>query len=209
MIQARLRPSGDRAVLVEVDGLDDALALASALERTRPVGVLDLVPAARTVLVLLDAVVLPLATASLWIRRTAHDADPGLSGTGGRVHDIAVHYDGADVAEVADGLGWSTDELVRRHTATTWRAAFGGFAPGFAYLVALSPWPEIPRRSEPRTRVPAGAVALAAGYSGIYPRSSPGGWQLIGSTEAVLWDAERVPPALLAPGDVVRFRALP
>ncbi|MCJ1672526.1 MULTISPECIES: allophanate hydrolase subunit 1 [unclassified Rathayibacter] len=208
MIPVRLLPSGDRAVLAEVDGLDEALALAAALDRSRPAGVLDLVPAARTVLVVLDES-LPVATASPWILRTAEATEPNVPGTVGRRHEIAVRYDGVDLAEAADALGWTTAELIRRHTATPWRAAFGGFAPGFAYLVALTPWPEVARRAEPRTRVPAGAVALAAGYSGVYPRSSPGGWQLIGSTDAELWDIERLPPALLAPGDEVRFRALP
>ncbi|QHC60844.1 carboxyltransferase domain-containing protein [Rathayibacter sp. VKM Ac-2760] len=205
---ARPLPSGDRAVLVEVGGLDDALALAAALEDSRPPGVLDLVPAALTVLVVLDAS-LPVAAASRWITRTAEAAQPGGPGALGPRHDLPVRYDGPDLAGAAAALGWSSGELVRRHTATPWRAAFGGFAPGFAYLVPLADWPEVPRRAEPRTRVPAGAVALAAGYSGIYPRSSPGGWQLIGSTDAVLWDTDRTPPALLAPGDEIRFRAVP
>lgn len=209
MIAARLLPSGDRAVLVELDGLDEALALRAALESSRPAGVLDLVPAARTVLVVFEARELTAASVSLWIQRTAREADRTGSGAVGGRHEIAVRYDGADLAELADALDWSIDELVRRHCSTVWRAAFGGFAPGFAYLVPLSPWPEVARRAAPRTRVPAGAVALAAGWTGIYPRSSPGGWQLIGSTEAVLWDVERVPPALLAPGDEIRFRALP
>ncbi|NQX15135.1 allophanate hydrolase subunit 1 [Rathayibacter sp. VKM Ac-2857] len=204
----RLLPSGDRAVLAEVDGLDEALALAAALDRFRPAGVLDLVPAAQTVLVVLDSA-LPVAEASRWITRTASATDPAGPAAIGRRHEITVRYDGADLAETASALGWSTAELIHRHTTTPWRAAFGGFAPGFAYLVALAPWPEVARRAEPRTGVPAGAVALAAGYSGVYPRASPGGWQLIGSTDTVLWDTERLPPALLAPGDEVRFLALP
>jgi KipI family sensor histidine kinase inhibitor len=208
VIPVRLLPSGDRAVLAEVGGLDEALALAAALDRTRPAGVLDLVPAARTVLVVQDGS-LPVAAATPWIARTAEAAELRGPGAIGRRHELAVRYDGADLAEAAASLGGSTAELVRRHTTTPWRAAFGGFAPGFAYLVALDPWPEVARRVEPRTRVPAGSVALAAGYSGIYPRPSPGGWQLIGSSDAPLWDAERTPPALLAPGDEVRFRVLP
>ncbi|MDY0911645.1 5-oxoprolinase subunit B family protein [Rathayibacter festucae] len=208
MIPVRLLPSGDRAVLAEVDGLDEALALAAALDRSRPAGVLDLVPAAQTVLVVLDSA-LTVEAASRWITRTASATDPAGPAAIGRRHEIAVRYDGADLAETARTLGWSPAELIHRHTTTPWRAAFGGFAPGFAYLVALAPWPEVARRAEPRTRVPAGAVALAAGYSGVYPRASPGGWRLIGSTDAVLWDTERLPPALLAPGDEVRFLALP
>src|SRR6478752_2421824 len=88
---------------------------------------------------------------------------------------------------------------------TTWRVGFGGFAPGFAYLVDGDPRLHVPRRGEPRTRVPAGSVALAGDFSGIYPQDSPGGWQLIGTTDAVLWDVDRDPPALLAPGTSVRF----
>ena len=206
MIPARLLPSGDRAVLVETGGLDEALALALALEAERPQGVVDLVPAARTVLVVLDPVVLPVSEAGRWIRTVCASADTDAAGATGRLIVVDVEYDGADLTDTATALGWTVGELVRRHTATPWRAAFGGFAPGFAYLVALGDWPEVPRRAEPRTRVPAGSVALAGPYSGVYPRSSPGGWQLIGTTAAVLWDVERTPPALLAPGDEVRFR---
>ncbi|WP_425326975.1 5-oxoprolinase subunit B family protein [Rathayibacter caricis] len=206
MIPVRLLPSGDRAVLVETGGLDEALALALALEAERPQGVVDLVPAARTVLVVLDPDVLPVPEAALWIRVVCASADTDAAGTTGRLIVVDVEYDGADLADTATALGWTVGELVRRHTETGWRAAFGGFAPGFAYLVALGDWPEVPRRAEPRTRVPAGSVALAGPYSGIYPRSSPGGWQLIGTTAAMLWDVERTPPALLAPGDEVRFR---
>jgi KipI family sensor histidine kinase inhibitor len=206
VIAARLLPSGDRAVLVETAGLDGALALALALGAERPRGVVDLVPAARTVLVVLDPVVLPVPEAARWIRAVCASADTDAARTSGRRLVVDVEYDGADLAGTATGLGWTADELVRRHTSTPWRAAFGGFAPGFAYLVALADWPEVPRRAEPRTRVPAGSVALAGPYSGIYPRSSPGGWQLIGTSTAVLWDVERTPPALLAPGDEVRFR---
>ncbi|MBF4461685.1 allophanate hydrolase subunit 1 [Rathayibacter sp. VKM Ac-2878] len=204
-----LLPSGDRALLVEVDVLDAALALSAALDDARPDGVIDLVPAASTVLVVLDPAVLSVARAERWIRDRAESATPDRARVAGRVVDLPVRYDGPDLDQTAALLGWSVGELVRRHSGTRWRAAFGGFAPGFAYLVALDAWPEVPRRAEPRTRVPAGTVALASGYSGVYPRASPGGWQLIGSTEAVLWDTERMPPALLAPGDEVCFRAVP
>ncbi|MCM6761435.1 allophanate hydrolase subunit 1 [Rathayibacter sp. ZW T2_19] len=209
MIQARLLPSGDRGVLVELEGLDAALALASALERSRPTGVVDLVPAARTVLVVLDPDVLTPAEASRWVRATAAVASTDRAAAAGRVHTLDVRYDGADLESTAAILGWSAAELVRRHTTTAWRAAFGGFAPGFAYLVPLGEWPDVPRRAEPRTGVPTGSVAVAGRYSGIYPRSSPGGWQLLGSTAAALWDVERAPAALLAPGDEIRFREAP
>ncbi|MBO0984956.1 allophanate hydrolase subunit 1 [Rathayibacter sp. SD072] len=209
-MEARLLPSGDRAVLVELEGLDEALALASALERSRPTGVVDLVPATRTVLVVLDPDVLTPAEASRWVRATAAVTSTGTAAAAaGRVHTLDVRYDGTDLGSTAAILGWSAAELVERHTTTVWRAAFGGFAPGFAYLVPLGEWPEVPRRAEPRTAVPTGSVAVAGRYSGVYPRSSPGGWQLLGSTAAALWDVERSPAALLAPGDEIRFREVP
>jgi KipI family sensor histidine kinase inhibitor len=121
--------------------------------------------------------------------------------------EIAVTYDGADLAEVARLTGLDEDGVVAAHTGTPWRIAFGGFAPGFMYLTGGDPRLQVPRRDEPRTTVPAGAVGLAGEYSGVYPRPSPGGWQLIGRTDTVLWDAERDPPALLTPGGIVTFRA--
>ena len=114
-------------------------------------------------------------------------------------------YDGPDLAEVARLTGLDEDEVVAAHTGTPWRIAFGGFAPGFAYLTGGDERLRVPRRDEPRTTVPAGAVGLAGEFSGVYPRSSPGGWQLIGSTDALLWDPDRDPPALLLPGGSVRF----
>jgi KipI family sensor histidine kinase inhibitor len=118
---------------------------------------------------------------------------------------IPVRYDGDDLAEVAAILGMRPEEVVALHTGSSWRVAFGGFAPGFAYLVTDHDRLTVPRRSTPRTRVPAGSVGLAGEFSGVYPRSSPGGWQLIGRTDAVLWDASADPPALLRPGAAVRF----
>jgi KipI family sensor histidine kinase inhibitor len=121
---------------------------------------------------------------------------------------IDVVYDGADLADVAALLGMDTDGVVAAHTGTLWRVGFGGFAPGFAYLVDGNPRLAVPRRAEPRTRVPAGSVALAGEFSGVYPRESPGGWQLIGHTSAMLWDVGRPQPALLTPGLWVQFRAV-
>jgi KipI family sensor histidine kinase inhibitor len=120
--------------------------------------------------------------------------------------ELRVRYDGPDLGEVADLLGRSVDAVVGLHTASVWTVAFGGFAPGFAYLVTDHERLAVPRRAEPRVVVPAGSVGLAGPFSGVYPRSSPGGWRLIGTTDAVLWDAER--GALLGPGTAVRFRAV-
>ena len=124
---------------------------------------------------------------------------------------IPVVYDGADLPGVARGLGLTENELVARHTGTGWRVAFGGFAPGFGYLVPTdSRWGlSVSRRSTARTTVPAGAVALADGYSGVYPRVSPGGWQLIGRTNLRLWVSDRPSPALLGPGRRVMFHSVP
>jgi KipI family sensor histidine kinase inhibitor len=119
--------------------------------------------------------------------------------------EIPVTYDGPDLADVTSHTGLSEDEIVAAHTGTPWTVAFGGFAPGFAYLVGGDERLVVPRRESPRTSVPAGSVGLAGEFSGVYPRSSPGGWQLIGRTDAVMFDVDRDPPALLAPGAHVRF----
>jgi KipI family sensor histidine kinase inhibitor len=119
--------------------------------------------------------------------------------------EIPVTYDGADLAVVASHTGLSEDEIVAAHTGTPWTVAFGGFAPGFAYLVGGDERLVVPRRDSPRTSVPAGSVGLAGEFSGVYPRSSPGGWQLIGRTDAVMFDVDGDPPALLTPGARVRF----
>ncbi|MFE4467566.1 allophanate hydrolase subunit 1 [Leifsonia sp. NPDC056824] len=193
---------GDSALLVEFGSMDDVLGMLPALQRTRPAGVLDLVPAARTIAILLDPHVLSPASASGWVERTVPEP---AEAAGEEVVELPVRYDGDDLTEVAGLLGITPAEVVERHTASRWRVAFGGFAPGFAYLVTDHDGLVVPRRATPRTAVPAGSVGLAGEFSGVYPRSSPGGWQLIGRTEAVLWNTEADPPALLRPGVVVRF----
>jgi len=203
----RVLPFGDAALLVELDDLDAVLALAAAVQAERPDGVIDVVPAARTVLVVaepgtrMDPLVARVTSLSSSASpRSATDrADPV---------EIEVVYDGADLAEVARLTGLDEDAVVAAHTGTPWRIAFGGFAPGFAYLVGGDERLVVPRRETPRTSVPAGSVGLAGEFSGVYPRSSPGGWQLIGRTDAVMFDVDRDPPALLAPGAHVRFVAL-
>lgn len=222
-----LRPCGDLAVLVELDDLHQVLALHAALEAARAgaspgalAGVVDTVPAARTLLVIArsPAELGPVraATAALAAELAADLASgrPPATGAAGREPlpgaevEIGVVYDGEDLAEVAALTGLTLEEVVAAHTRTPWTAGFAGFAPGFAYLVDGDPRLQVPRRQEPRTSVPAGAVALAGPFSGVYPRASPGGWQIIGHTAAVLWDPDREPPALLQPGRRVRFVAL-
>ena len=207
MVSARALPMGERAVLVEVGGLDDVLAVHAALAASRLDGVTDLVPAARAVLVRVDPRMLPVAAARAWALRTAAEAHPG-DAVAGPLVELDLAYDGADLNDTARLLGVTPDELVRRHAEAEWRVAFTGFAPGFGYLVS-DDWPyDVPRLESPRTRVPAGSVGLAGAFSGAYPRDTPGGWRLIGTTCAPLFDPAAASPALLAPGTRVRFRAV-
>jgi KipI family sensor histidine kinase inhibitor len=199
----RVLAMGDAAVLVELADLDAVLAHAAAIEAAGWPGVVDVVPGARTVVVTVRP-----GTDLGALRRDIQTLDVApIDAADGETVEIPVVYDGPDLAEVAELTGLDADEVVAAHTGTPWRVGFGGFAPGFAYLTGGDPRLNVERRSEPRTSVPPGAVGLAGEFSGIYPRSSPGGWQLIGRTDAPLWDATRTPPALLTPGAQVRFVA--
>lgn len=199
----RVLPCADSGLLVELDDLDAVRRLHAALRAAPLPGVLDLVPAARTLLLRLDPLRADAAEVEQAVRRvrpaeTTHTDDESLS--------IPVKYDGEDLEEVARLTGLTPREVVAEHTGTEWTVAFGGFAPGFGYLTCGSSRLEVPRRAESRTRVPAGAVGLAGAFSGVYPRESPGGWQLIGHTELRMWSVDRDPPALLRPGVRVRFQ---
>ncbi|MDJ0393402.1 allophanate hydrolase subunit 1 [Rhodococcus sp. G-MC3] len=192
--------SGDRAILVEYSDLAETMSFYRAMVDAPIDEALDLVPAARTILVRHTGDRDPVLA---WVRSiqpastvSAADADPQV---------IPVNYTGEDLRDVADSAGLTVAEVISAHTEQTWTVAFGGFAPGFGYLVGTDDRLHVPRRKRPRTTVPAGSVGLAGEFSGIYPRSSPGGWQLIGTTDAVLWDARRNPPALLTPGTTIRF----
>lgn len=202
----RLLPAGDAALLVELPDLRAALALYRTLQAQPIAGVGELVPAARTVLVhfhpeLLTAKAL---AAELLARRHTLDASAQAVATG-RLVEIPVHYDGADLPEVAERLGLSVRDVVARHTSRPWQAAFAGFAPGFVYLAGNHLGQPVPRRKTPRTRVPAGSVALAGDLSAVYPSASPGGWQLIGVTDVAMWDLQRQEPAWVQPGFRVQF----
>lgn len=202
----RVLPVGDLALLVELADGDEAQALHAELLRRRAAGLIrvrEIVPAARTVLLdgLDDPGRVGAELAALEI--------PPLSARAQDVREIPVRYDGPDLADVAAHWGVPVTEVARIHSAAEFRVAFCGFAPGFGYLTGLPERYDVPRRATPRTSVPAGSVALAGSYTGMYPRSSPGGWQLIGTTDAVLWDHARVPAALLTPGVRVRFVPLP
>ena len=196
----RVLPYGDRALLVEVDGADAVAGMRRALEAAPLPGQREVVPAARTVLVVLDRAPTDLDAAAL---RRLPSVDAGPAGALPLV-TVPVVFDGPDLAEVARLSG--VPDVAAALTGVELTVAFGGFAPGFGYLTGLPEELHVPRRGTPRTRVPAGAVALAGPYAGIYPRSSPGGWQLVGRTDAVLFDVDRDPPALLVPGARVRFR---
>ncbi|MDF2990635.1 MAG: allophanate hydrolase [Microbacterium sp.] len=199
----RLLPMGERAVLAEVDDLAAVVALHAALAADPPDGIDDLVPAARTVLVAFDPARLSPAAVRAWINAAA-ERTPDAAARGPLV-EVSVRYDGADLDATAELLGIPVPDLVARHVAAEWTVAFTGFAPGFAYLVS-DEWPfDVPRLAEPRTRVPAGAVGLAGGFSGAYPRETPGGWRLIGTTDAVLFDPDAAQPVLLPPRTRVRF----
>ena len=195
-------PYGDRALLVEVPDLPLVAAVRASLERSPLPGQRDLVPAARTVLVLLDRPPSELDVATLRRLRPVPEADAGADAA----VELPVVFDGADLGEVAELAGRTTGDVVRLLTTAQLTVAFCGFAPGFGYLTGLPPELHLPRRATPRTRVPAGSVALAGPFAGVYPQASPGGWQLVGRTDAVLFDVDREPPALLTPGTTVRFR---
>ncbi|MGY1823505.1 5-oxoprolinase subunit B family protein [Geodermatophilus sp. SYSU D00079] len=198
----RVLPSGSTALLVELADLDEVLGLYAALTEEPVDGVVDVVPAARTVLLVVDPARTTLGAVDQAVRGRRPRTD--RAGHGQRI-ELPVVYDGADLADVAAHLGVSPEEVVRRHTGTEWTVAFCGFAPGFGYCTPDGePW-HVPRRESPRTRVPAGAVALAGEFSGVYPRESPGGWQLIGRTDVPVFDLSRDPAALLRPGVRVRF----
>ncbi|MFP3714314.1 carboxyltransferase domain-containing protein [Puerhibacterium sp. TATVAM-FAB25] len=206
----RILPARDDAVLVEVDDLDQAVALVESLADDPVRGVGEPVAGARTVLVPFRPSAVTAAALAAELRGRPLVRRPAARS---RHVEIPTAYDGEDLDEAAALLGWSAQELVRRHTERTWVVGHMGFAPGFAYLTAArderaAAWPDVPRRRSPRTAVPAGSVALAGPYAGVYPRESPGGWQLVGRTDVRVWDADREPPSLWQPGDLVRFVAV-
>ena len=201
----RLLPAGDRAVLVAVDGIDQALRVARGLGALREVE--DVVPAGESVLVRFRSgadLGARLEDLELLVGRALHAYAAAPTAESGE-SVVVVSYHGPDRDDVARASGLTTAEVVAAHTATVWTAAFAGFAPGFVYLVGGDPRLVAPRRPEPRAAVEPGSVALAGDYCGIYPSRSPGGWQLIASTTHVMWDVDADPPAAIVPGMRVRF----
>jgi len=199
-----IRPAGDRAVLVQLGSLSDVLRVQHALAQHPLDGQVDVVAAARTVLVTGDSAGAARRFAAA-LRRVDLGAEVAADDT---LVSLDVVYDGEDLDDVATATGLSRDGVIAAHSGQVWTAAFGGFAPGFAYLVGENESLSVPRRDTPRKAVAAGSVALADNYSAVYPRQSPGGWQLIGRTDALLWNLDREQPALVRPGNRVRFRAV-
>ncbi|MFG6493250.1 allophanate hydrolase subunit 1 [Microbacterium sp. P03] len=200
-----LLPMGERAVLAELPSLSEVLALHARLMPSRPGGVVDLVPAARTVLVSFDPAQISATAVRAWIG-SAPESRVMTAEEPARVVTIDVRYDGADLADTALLLGITPPALIDAHRTARWTVAFTGFAPGFGYLVSADWTFDVPRLPTPRTHVPPGAVGLAGEFTGAYPRATPGGWRLIGSTTARLFDPDASSPTLLAPGMSVRFR---
>ncbi|AWH90841.1 5-oxoprolinase subunit PxpB [Dietzia lutea] len=210
---AQVLPYGPAAHLIEVADTAAATALAAALRAAAVVEtsavkgglagrVVDIVPAARTVLVTTDGS--PAAAAA--VRDAVDSWSPAdLADIGGRLHEIPVIYDGPDLEAVADATGMASEDVVAAHAGAEYTVAFGGFSPGFCYLTGLPPVLHLPRRPDPRTEVPTGSVGVAGEFSAVYPRPSPGGWNLIGTAQVPMWDSSWERPNLLAPGDTVRF----
>jgi KipI family sensor histidine kinase inhibitor len=193
----KIRPYGEDALLVEIDD-GQPIALVTGVAALR--GAHAVVPAARTLLVRFD----PTAVGAGELAEQLPSVQPSDVHGGGMV-ELEVRYDGPDLADVARRAGIREDDVIQRHCAPTYTVAFCGFSPGFAYLTGLDPLLQQPRLDEPRTSVPAGSVGVAGEFTGVYPTRSPGGWQLLGTTDAALWDIDRDQPALLPPGTSVRF----
>ncbi len=199
-----VRRAGERAAVLDTDGEPAALASSiRSLAAAAGISMVDVVPGAETVLaVALDA---PALTRLIAVLPQLADQPSGEAPGSGLI-EIPVRYDGPDLTAVAAATGMETSDVIRLHSDGIYRAAFTGFAPGFAYLTGLDAALRLPRRSTPRPAVPPGSVAIADAYTAVYPRASPGGWHLIGTTDAVIFDPERQAPALLTPGAHVRFR---
>jgi KipI family sensor histidine kinase inhibitor len=198
-----IRPFGEAALLVELAGADEAQALAASLRADPVHGIVETVPGLASLLVELDPLAADPDAVSASIAQRMHRLEPAPPSP--KLHTIPVRYDGPDLEEVAAMTGLSTAEVVSLHGSVELRVLFCGFAPGFAYLGDLPPQLHVERLVAPRTRTPAGSVAIAGSMSGIYPADLPGGWRVIGHANVRLFDPHREPPTLLLPGDRVRF----
>lgn len=200
------RYMGDAAILVETRDGAEAQQLRRALAAQDIPGLRQLVPGYCSLLIAVDPLVADLDALGQRLPELSRTPEPAPAP---KLHEIAVRYGGEDLGAVAAALSMDAEEVVRRHSAPLYGVAFLGFAPGFAYLTGLDPKLQLPRLATPRVRTPEGAVAVAGEFTGIYPQATPGGWRVLGLTTARLFDLTRGAPALLAPGDQVRFKVLP
>ena len=198
----RFLPLNHRNFIVELNSLDETLALHRALQAAPLPGIEEMIPAARTLMISFAPEITTAQSLAWKISRLSLTKPVQCEG---RIVEIPVAYNGEDLPELAEITGFAVREIIRRHAAREYSVAFCGFAPGFGYLVGGDPALAVPRRQTPRTHVPAGSVGLAGPFSGIYPRASPGGWQIVGTTPMKMWDITRAQPALLQPGCRVRF----
>lgn len=201
-----IRPMGDSALLLGTQDSVEAQRLRRILAAEDIPGLRQLVPGYDSLLIAADPLVTDLDGLARHLPELLRTPQPASHP---RLHEIPVHYGGDDLRASAAALGMEVAELIRRHSEPSYTVAFLGFAPGFAYLTGLDPKLQLPRLTTPRTRTPEGAVAIAGEFSGIYPQSTPGGWRVLGLTTAQLFDVTRAAPALLAPGDQVRFKVSP
>lgn len=215
----RIEPLGEDALLLRLgEGIDTAInaqvhLLAAQVAAARPQWLREIVPAYATLAIGIDLAALgerddPLAIVERWLRSLGLDRDDTDAGTDAPLHNIAVHYGGEhgpDLDAVAAHAGISATDVVARHCAGEYHVAMLGFAAGFPYLLGMDASLAMPRLATPRMKVAAGSVGIAGAQTGIYPRAGPGGWRIIGRSDATLFNATRTPPTLLAPGDRVRF----
>ena len=210
----RAAPLGDSAIIIVLgterseDLLDRVHATAATVAAEKLADVQDIVPAYLGVAVFYDPLHTPYAEMAAKLLAICERATAPNAGSNKiREHEILVVYDGPDLGPVSVATGLSIDEIVARHTGRLYSVDLLGFVPGFAYLSELDPAIHLPRRPQPRPRVPAGSVAIAGAQTAVYPLDTPGGWHLIGRTDSVMFDPSRDPPALLRAGDIVRFVA--
>jgi KipI family sensor histidine kinase inhibitor len=198
-MNVRFLPSGDACTIAQVDSLADAHEL---LRRIEAAGfATDVVCGSSSVLVEPGGPEVERRLLDLAVAERASIVVPS------RTHEIPIVYDGADLTAIAERLGMAVDDVIAAHATREWTVAFIGFGGGFPYLVGGDPRLRLARRETPRTHVPAGSVAIAEQYCGIYPREGPGGWHLLGRTDAPIFEVSRTPPSALAVGDRVRFVA--
>ena len=212
MSYPEIAPLGDSMVTVTFgEGISEELnrlvvARSRDVATAAMIGVSDIVASYAAVGIHYDPLV--IAYADLRDRLLSIFAEPSVAGdslNGATLHSIKVRYDGEDIAEVAQRTGLSVSDVISIHSEREYRVYVTGFVPGFAYLGVLDERLALPRRDSPRSKVPAGSVAIAERQTGIYPSMTPGGWHIIGNTDVRLFDPAREAPALFRAGDLVRF----